>query len=134
MNLETFRYLPIKANREAWRLEKEIRDLILKVVKERKEAKSENDLLQMILESATTSSDSGQAAAIDRLVVDNCKSIYLAGYDTIAISATWTLMLLASNPEWQDKARAEVLEICGGELPDADMIRKMKKVSLEINK
>ncbi|XWS66284.1 hypothetical protein CRYUN_Cryun05aG0186200 [Craigia yunnanensis] len=125
------RYLPINANREGWRLEKEIRALILKVVKERKEAKSEKDLLQMILESAT-SSDLGQAAA-DRFIVDNCKNIYLAGYETTAVSATWTLMLLASNPEWQDKARAEVLEICGGESPDTDMLRKMKTLTMVIN-
>ncbi|XP_022743116.1 cytochrome P450 714C2-like [Durio zibethinus] len=125
------RYIPIKANREGWRLEKEIRALILKVVKERKEAKSEKDLLQMILESAT-SSDLGQAAT-DRFIVDNCKNIYLAGYETTAVSATWTLMLLASNPEWQDKARAEVLEICGVEFPDNDMLRKMKTLTMVIN-
>ncbi|XP_022764621.1 cytochrome P450 714C2-like [Durio zibethinus] len=125
------RYLPTKANREAWRLEKEIRGLILKVVKERKETKSEKDLLQMILESAT-SSDLGKTET-DRFIVDNCKNIYLAGYETTAVSATWTLMLLASNPEWQDKARAEVLEICGGELPDADMLRQMKILTMVIN-
>ncbi|EOY19021.1 hypothetical protein SCA6_000714 [Theobroma cacao] len=125
------RYLPTKANREGWKLEKEIRALILKVVKERKEAKSEKDLLQMILESAT-SSDLGQEAT-DSFIVDNCKNIYLAGYETTAVSATWTLMLLASNPEWQDKARAEVLEICGGELPDATMLRKMKTLTMVIN-
>ncbi|XVE75517.1 hypothetical protein DITRI_Ditri12bG0099900 [Diplodiscus trichospermus] len=125
------RYLPIKANREVWRLEKEIRALVLKVVKERKEAKSEKDLLQMILESATNS-DLGQAAT-DRFIVDNCKNIYLAGYETTAVSATWTLMLLASNPEWQDKARAEVVEICGGKLPDNDMLRKMKTLTMVIN-
>jgi hypothetical protein len=39
-------------------------------------------------------------------------------------------MLLAANQEWQDRVRAEVLEVCGsGCLPDADMLRKMKQVS-----
>ncbi|XVF75706.1 hypothetical protein PTKIN_Ptkin13bG0208200 [Pterospermum kingtungense] len=125
------RYVPTKTNRVAWRLEKEIRGLILKVVKERNEAESEKDLLQMILESAR-SSDLGQAKT-DRFIVDNCKNIYLAGYETTAVSATWTLMLLASNPEWQDKVRAEVVEICGGQLPDADMVRKMKTLTMVIN-
>lgn len=82
----------------------------------------------MILESFS-SSDLGQAK-IDGFIVDNCKNIYLAGYETTAVSATWTLMLLASNPEWQDRVRAEVVEICGDELPDNDRLRKMKTVSL----
>lgn len=86
----------------------------------------EKDLLQMILEGAKNSNLSREA--MDRFMVDNSKNIYLAGYETTAVSATWCLMLLASNPEWQDRVRAEVLEICGGGMPDSDMVRKMKLV------
>ncbi|GKU91594.1 hypothetical protein SLEP1_g5450 [Rubroshorea leprosula] len=126
------RYLPTKSNREAWKLEKDIRRLILNVVKERKEASSEKDLLQMVLEGATTGSELGQDA-IDRFIVDNCKNIYLAGYETTAVSVTWTLMLLALHPDWQERVRAEVSTICGGQLPDSDMIRKMKTLTMVIN-
>ncbi|KAA8550472.1 hypothetical protein F0562_002156 [Nyssa sinensis] len=125
------RHLPTKSNREAWALEKEIRTLILKVVKERNEAGSEKDLLQTLLEGAKNSDLSQDA--IDRLIVDNCKNIYLAGYETTAVSATWCLMLLAANPEWQARVRAEALEVCGGQMPDYDMIRKMKQLSMVIN-
>ena len=106
---------------------KEIRELILKVVKERREAGTQNDLLQMILEGAKNSDLSKNE--MDNFIVDNCKNIYLAGYETTSLSSGWTLMCLASNPEWQDKARAEVKEICKGQLPDAEMLRKMKIVS-----
>ncbi|CAK7323462.1 unnamed protein product [Dovyalis caffra] len=126
------RYIPTKNNRQAWALEKEVRNLILEVVKERKEAAYEKDLLQMILESAKNS-DLGQEA-MDRFIVDNCKNIYLAGYETTAVSATWCLMLLAANQEWQDRVRAEVLEVCGsGRIPDADMLRKMKQLNMVIH-
>ena len=127
--LQSIRYLPTKSNREMWRLEKDIRALILKAVKERKETASEHDLLHKILEAATNSKDFSQDEA-DRFIVDNCKSMYLAGYETTAVSATWTLMLLASNPEWQARVRAEVLQVCGGQTPDANMVRKMKVVSV----
>lgn len=129
IGFEIFRYLPIKINRETWRLEKEIRTLILQVVKEREEGTSEKDLLQMILEAAK-SSDSGQDAA-NRFIVDNCKNIYLAGYETSAVTATWTLMLLALYPEWQEKVREEILDICRGELPNADVLLRMKTVSAQ---
>jgi hypothetical protein len=41
--LQSIRYLPTKSNWEIWRLEKEIRALILKAVKERKEEASGNE-------------------------------------------------------------------------------------------
>lgn len=98
-------------------------------MKQRKQStKIQNDLLQTILEGCENG-DLGQES-IKRLVVDNCKNIYLAGYETTAVCATWTLMLLASNQEWQARARVEVLDICEGQLPDAEMVRKMKTVSI----
>lgn len=127
------RYFPTKNNRKIWKLERDIRSLILKVVKERKEesiATSEKDLLQCILEGANASQIRSDMA--DSFVVDNCKNIYFAGHETTAITATWCLMLLALNPGWQARARAEVAEVCGGRLPDADKIRKMKTVCIII--
>lgn len=127
MVIELCRHVPTKSNREAWALEKEIKTLILNVVKERNEAGSEKDLLQMVLEGARNSDLNKDA--IDRFVVDNCKNVYLAGYETTAVSATWCLMLLASNPEWQQKVRDEVVRATEGRIPDYDSTRKMKLVS-----
>ncbi|KAH6757757.1 hypothetical protein C2S52_023322 [Perilla frutescens var. hirtella] len=125
------RHLPTKSNREAWALEKETKALILSVVKKRNEAGSEKDLLQKVLESANESGLSPDL--VDRFVVDNCKNIYLAGYETTAASATWCLMLLASNPRWQQQIRDEVVEICKGQIPDSEMVRKMKLLIMAIN-
>ncbi|XP_031398813.1 cytochrome P450 714C2-like [Punica granatum] len=125
------RYIPTKSNREAWALEKEVKTLILDVVKERQAAAYEKDLLQMVLEGAKNSDLSQEAT--DRFIVDNCKNIYLAGFETTAVSATWSLMLLAAYPEWQDRVRSEALEICGGRLPDSDMLRKMKQLNMVIH-
>ena len=67
----------------------------------------------------------------NKFIVDNCKNIYFAGHETTATSASWCLVLLAANPDWQDRARAEVVEICKGKVLDADMLRKMKTVCLQ---
>ncbi|XP_057473348.1 cytochrome P450 714C2-like [Actinidia eriantha] len=125
------RRVPTKHNRKTWALEKQIRILILQVVKQRTEAGYKQDLLQMILEGAKNSGLS--QAAVDRFIVDNCKNIYLGGYETTAVSATWCLMLLAANPVWQERVRAEVVEVCGGQVPDESMIRKMKQVTMVLN-
>lgn len=121
------RYVPTNNNRKAWRLEKEIHNLILQVVKERlKQCRQEKDLLQMVVEGAMNS-DFNQEQS-DQFIVDNCKNIYLAGFETTAVSATWCLMLLASDRKWQDLVRREVVELCSGQAPDYDMLLKMKKV------
>ncbi|XP_077239228.1 cytochrome P450 714C2-like isoform X2 [Tasmannia lanceolata] len=127
-----FRYLPTKNNIKIWRLEKEIQSLILNVVKERRVAATtcEKDLLQALLEGVNASGVGPDEA--NRFIVDNCKNIYFAGHETTAIAATWSLMLLALNPKWQIRARAEVEEVCGGRLPDSDMVRKMKTLTMVI--
>ncbi|KAK6788277.1 hypothetical protein RDI58_016802 [Solanum bulbocastanum] len=129
------RYIPSKNNRETWALEKEIKALILKIVKEKQISEAapsdQKDLLQMVLEGATINMNTQNA--IDNFIVDNCKNIYLAGYETTAVAATWCLMLLAANPIWQQRVRDEVVQICKGKIPDADMIRQMKQLTMVIN-
>ncbi|KAL0330169.1 UNVERIFIED_CONTAM: cytochrome [Sesamum radiatum] len=60
------------------------------------------------------------------------RNIYSAGFQTSAVSASWSLMLLASNPEWQTRVRDEVEEVCQGRIPDTDMLRKMKQLHMVI--
>ncbi|KAL0323974.1 UNVERIFIED_CONTAM: cytochrome [Sesamum calycinum] len=120
LGIPGLRHLPTKRNRKVWALEKEISALILKVVKERRQAGYERDLLQTLLEGAKSSYST--SSAIDQFIVDNCRNIYLAGFETSAVSASWCLMLLASNPEWQTRVRDEVEEVCQGRIPDIDML------------
>ncbi|RYR46948.1 hypothetical protein Ahy_A07g032822 [Arachis hypogaea] len=130
------KYLPTRNNREAWKLEKDVKNCILEVVRDRKEyANDDNnkfkDLLQMVLEAAKNSNLS--EGVIEHFIVDNCKTIYVAGYETTAITAAWCLMLLASNQEWQDLVRAEALQICNGQIPDSTMLSKMKQLTMVIH-
>ncbi|KAK3027365.1 hypothetical protein RJ639_040964 [Escallonia herrerae] len=129
-NIPGMGLLPTKSNRARWALEKEVRALILKVVKERNEVGCENDLLQTLLDGAKNA-NLGQDS-IRQFAVDNCKNIYQAGGATAAL-ATWCLMLLASNQEWQDRVRAEALQVCNGLIPNVDMVLKMKQLAMVIH-
>ncbi|CAL9023616.1 unnamed protein product, partial [Prunus brigantina] len=88
-----------------WRSEKEIHSMILRVATQLStEAADEKDLLQMILKGAKNHGDADSlfsGISQEKFTVDNCKSIYLAGHETTAVTASWSLMLLAANPEWQ---------------------------------
>lgn len=116
-----------------WKLEKEIRLKILEVVKLRNEVPDEEDLLQMILEGAKGFGENESLpsrVSLDRFIVDNCKNIYFAGHETTAITASWSLVLLAAYPEWQDRARSEVLAVLGDDqIIDSDKLRGLKIVS-----
>ncbi|RDX65286.1 Cytochrome P450 714C2, partial [Mucuna pruriens] len=131
-----FRYLPNKSNRQMWRLEKEINLKIAKVVKQRQEESHEQDLLQMILEGAKNCEGGdgllSNSMSHERFVIDNCKNIFFAGHETTAITASWCLMLLAVHQDWQDRARAEVLEVCGKDSPDASMLKSLKTLTMVI--
>ncbi|KAJ9185524.1 hypothetical protein P3X46_005151 [Hevea brasiliensis] len=138
--LANFRFLPTESNRKMWTLQKEIETLILDVVKARIEevqssSKSRKDLLETLLESATNSEDHLHTRDADRFIVDNCKNIYFAGHETTALTASWSLMLLALYPEWQERIRAEIFDICGDDrdcFQDLDKLRQLKSLTMVI--
>ncbi|RVW32377.1 Cytokinin hydroxylase [Vitis vinifera] len=68
-----------------------------------------------------------------QLIMDECKTFFFAGHETTALLLTWTSMLLASNPTWQDKVRAQVAEVCNGETPSVDHLSKLTLLNMVIN-
>ena len=121
--LNACRFFPSMRNKQAWELHKEIHKLILDIVKESGE---DRNLLSAILHSASCSRVG--IAEAENFIVDNCKSIYFAGYESTAVTAAWCLMLLGLHPEWQDRVRAEVHEVCRGRPVDSQSLQKMKNV------
>ncbi|PQQ09439.1 cytochrome P450 714A1 [Prunus yedoensis var. nudiflora] len=110
-----FRFLPTENDKKVRSLKKEVDALLLKLVRDRQAESqlcgtSEKDLLQIILERS----------------------------ETTALAASWTLMLLALQPEWQDRVRAEIFEVCGDDdqlhhcLQDMDTLRKLKTLTMVI--
>ncbi|KAK4414305.1 cytochrome [Sesamum alatum] len=130
------RYIPNKHNKEIWKLEHEIDSMILEVVKSRSDDdENKSDLLQSILSTAESYADNSDIPAdisLNKFIVDNCKNIYFAGHETTAIAASWCLMTLAAYPDWQTRARKEVIEICGTNIPTANMLRNMKVLTMVI--
>lgn len=94
------------------------------------------DLLGRMLTAAAenneeTAANSGTKIKFDSTaVLNNCKVFYFAGQDTTANLLSWTMLMLATHPEWQEQARNEVLEVCAqGKDVDASMLNRLKVVS-----
>ncbi|XP_030928905.1 cytochrome P450 714A1-like isoform X4 [Quercus lobata] len=132
------RFLQTGKQKEISNLEREIESLIWKVVKEREQecletCSSEKDLLQLIMEAAMTDQSLGKDSAKSKsFIVDNCKNIYFAGHESTAVAASWCLLLLAIHPEWQDRIRKEVAQVCPNGLPDVNSVMNLKTVTIVI--
>ncbi|CAL5191744.1 unnamed protein product [Lathyrus oleraceus] len=90
----------------------------------------------MILEGAKSCEGSDEllpsSTARERFNLDNCKTIFFAGHESTAITASWCLTLLAIHHDWPDRVSEEVLEVCGNGNPDANKLRSMKTLTMVI--
>ncbi|XVE91667.1 hypothetical protein REPUB_Repub01dG0030300 [Reevesia pubescens] len=66
-------------------------------------------------------------------LVDECKTFYHAGQGTANSALAWAVLLLAMHPDWQDKARKEVIEIFGNQNPHSEGIGRLKTMTMIIN-
>ena len=137
-----FRYFPSKYRREIKRLNGELEQLLKESIQRSREIADEGrapssacggrGLLGMLLaemEKKKTRSGGGELGYDTQTIVDECKTFFFAGHETSALLLTWAIMLLATNPSWQDKARAEVASVCGDAPPTADHLPKLTVVS-----
>ena len=55
-----------------------------------------------------------------REMVDECKTLFFGGHEMTALGLSWTLLMLAAHPEWQEALREEIEEVVGGDGEDED--------------
>lgn len=125
------RFLPTKNNRRMRQIDQEIRKILREIIGKREKAtKNNDDLLGLLLESNTRQSNGNASLGLTTEdVIEECKLFYFAGMETTSVLLTWTLILLSTHQEWQEKAREEVLSHFGRTRPDFDSLSRLKTVS-----
>lgn len=141
-----YRFLPTQRNIKSWKLDKEVRRSLVKLIERRKEEIVEKDhkdqkqemknnscakdLLGLMIEGSRSSGNMITAQDI----VEECKSFFFAGKQTTSNLLTWTTVLLAMHPQWQVRARDELLRVCGArDIPTKDDVVKLKTLSMVLN-
>ena len=132
-----FRSLPTKNNRRMRQIKNEVetilRGLIGKRMQDMKEGEpTKDDLLGILLESNMRDTDGNGQSSLGMTIEDvmeECKLFYFAGMETTSVLLTWTMILLSMHPEWQDRAREEVIGLFGKNKPEYDGLSRLKIVS-----
>nr|QFS19032.1 cytochrome P450 72A66v2 [Medicago truncatula] len=132
-------FLPIFVHRKMNEIDKEItsslKHMINKREKELKAGEStKNDLLSILLESnhkeiENNNNNKSVGMSLDH-VVEECKLFHFAGQETTSVLLVWTMILLSRYPDWQTRAREEVLHVFGNKKPDFDGLNNLKIVTM----
>ncbi|MBP6861712.1 MAG: cytochrome P450 [Neisseriaceae bacterium] len=68
----------------------------------------------------------------NKAIRDECMTMFLAGHETTAATLTWWAWCMASNPEYQAKARNEISHILQGKTPTHDQLSELNYLTQTI--
>jgi len=135
------RYLPTKRNKLMNLYNSKVDALLHDIVNGRRKALqkgemsnySNEDILGRMLAVATDGWDKSVQEFNMASVFNHFKLFYFAGQDTAANLLAFAMQMLALHPEWQERARVEVLEVLGEEQSwSASALSHLKVVSMLI--
>lgn len=118
-------------------VDQEVRTLLRNIIDKRlkmmrSEGTHNNDLLGILLSSSDKENKkhgNGRSGLSIDDIIEECKVFYLAGQETTADLLVWSMILLSSYKNWQERARKEVLDIFGDRKPHIDGLSRLKTVS-----
>ncbi|VVB16007.1 unnamed protein product [Arabis nemorensis] len=132
------RFLPSKYNREIKSLKTEVERLLMEIIESRRDSIENgrssshgDDLLGLLLNQMDRNNNNNLNV---QMIMDECKTFFFTGHETTSLLLTWTLMLLAHNPTWQDKVRHEVRRVCGQDgVPSVEQLSSLTSLFKVIN-
>jgi len=118
-------------------IEKKVQTTIRRIIDKRLRAMeagetSKDDLLGIWLESNMREIEQHRSKdfGITTIeMIEESKLFYFAGQETTSVLLVWTMILLSLHPEWQARAREEVLQVFGNEKPNSEGLSHLKIVS-----
>ncbi|XP_066320797.1 cytokinin hydroxylase-like [Miscanthus floridulus] len=132
------RLLHVRKTYDAWRLGREIDALLMDIIDARRRrsrgsSSQGKDLLSLLL-AGTEATAGAERRLTTRELVDECKTFFFGGHETTALALSWTLLMLAAHPDWQDALREEVARELGDHQNlDAAALGRLTKMGWVMN-
>ncbi|XP_055962387.1 cytochrome P450 709B1-like [Mercurialis annua] len=140
INIPGIQYFPTESNLRIWKLDRKVKNTLSNIIQNRLKAEPcsdgcyGDDLLGLMIGSAIHKSNDEKSQSSAELsmdeIMEECKTFFFAGQETTSSLLTWTIFLLSKHQDWQEKLRQEVLNECEMQVPDADMLAKLKFVNM----
>ncbi|MEU0133907.1 cytochrome P450 [Streptomyces sp. NPDC006296] len=113
------RRVPTPQKRRYDRARARLADTIAQIIAERRADPTDHaDLLSALVGAVDEESEAGREQLSDAELADEALTFFLGGMETTAITLAWALHLLATNPDVQERLRAETDAILDGGRPD----------------
>ena len=137
--MHVFRHIPTLATMKMRAADKEIKSSLRVMIEKREKAMKNGescneDLLGILVESNQmeiqgNGNNKSVGITIEEVITE-CKLFYIAGQETTSSLLVWTLIMLSKYPEWQARAREEVLHVFGKQNPKFDGLSLLKTVCI----
>ncbi|MGC1306243.1 MAG: cytochrome P450 [Phormidesmis sp.] len=116
-------WVPTKSNRQFRAAKQTIDEVVLEIIRARRQNPIEEvDLLAMLLAAR----DEDGEGMSDRQLLDEIITLINAGHETTATSLAWTWHLLGTHPDAMVQMQAEVDAVLQGDVPTFENLPKLK--------
>ncbi|KAK7244045.1 hypothetical protein RIF29_38863 [Crotalaria pallida] len=137
-----WRFLPTRTHRRMKKIDRDIKASLKEIINKREKAMkageaTNNDLLGILLESnhkeIQEHGNNKNAGMTLEDVIEECKLFYFAGQEITSVLLVWTMVVWSRYPDWQARAREEVLQVFGNQKPHVGGLCHLKIVPMILN-
>ncbi|CAI9785028.1 unnamed protein product [Fraxinus pennsylvanica] len=126
------KYLPTETNQKSRKITNEQRKIVGMLIREREKAIREGKVLQDNLLDLLLKSELKRDYGEEE-ILGQVKLFFFAGYETTRNLLVWTLVLLGTYQDWQERARQEAFRVFENRKADYQGLNQLKVLSMIMN-
>jgi cytochrome P450 len=116
-------FVPTPANLRMRSRVRQLDRILYRMISERRRSNQEsNDMLSILLNAR----DEDQSRMTDQQVRDEVMTLFVAGYETTALTLSWAWFLLSQHPEIEAKLSREICDVTGERPPSLEDFGRLK--------
>jgi cytochrome P450 len=116
-------WLPTRGNRDAKHAERQLNDIVMGIIRSaRADPPGGTDVLSRMIHARDPDTGEGMS---DKQLLDETKSLILAGHETTSLALSWAFYLLARHPEVERRLVEECERVLGDDPPSLEHLPEL---------